>query len=229
MCGSPVLPSNTSIAICEPLTPAQKVMDDQRPGHRDDTGHTRTAPAGRDRFRHRTSSTSASGSEPTLASRITRPVPSPMHTLELSKDTSIPALCSIAVPIDAWSRTTLTPLHRHSEGQPPFSSSPAWPRPVTLSKPQLVCRAPSFTFREHQRPNGPRWFYPGTPDVSFSRGSVLGNNAVSQLSRQRGCAKISLNKGRCLVKIAQATWHTIRLKRINKRIVPLDVTAQTAV
>ena len=29
----------------------------------------------------------------------------------------------MAVPIDAWSRTALTALHHHSEGQPPYSSA----------------------------------------------------------------------------------------------------------
>src|SRR5215471_16172445 len=77
---------------------------------------------------------SASGSLATFASRTIFPVSSTTHTLLSSKDTSIPAKYSTAVPprcLDAWGRPVRTPQHHQSEGQPPIPGSPlSWVAPL---------------------------------------------------------------------------------------------------
>src|SRR5689334_3508493 len=58
-----------------------------------------------------------------------------METLENSKDTSIPAYCSMVVPNDAWRERELDAVcltHRHSEGR--TDPKKGRPRPVTPSR-----------------------------------------------------------------------------------------------
>src|SRR5262249_56993261 len=79
---------------------------------------------------------SASGSLATFVSRTIRPVASTTHTLLSSKDTSIAAKCSTAVPLQCLGPTQLGPRsHHHCEAQPPHQKL-VLPRcgPITASR-----------------------------------------------------------------------------------------------